>query len=259
MFCIDNSREKIKSLFDGFYDSIMFSYFDGIYGNGFCDNCDRPQTAVIQAGDFYFVAGKIQLQHEIMELVGDNRWAVIVPDTIKWFDALNSKEKPLILVDRFHTCPPTEGFNIEEIQKNVDKICLHKGFKLEKIDEYYYNKALESHWSEFFVNNYKCFDDYSKHGFGYIITKDKEIISGASTYSYYENGVELELATHENYRKMGFASITASSFILECMRRRLIPHWDARNLTSLKIAEKIGFTLRDKYPAFEFEQSCFGK
>ena len=92
-----------------------------------------------------------------------------------------------------------------------------------------------------------------------IITKDKEIISGASTYSYYENGVELELATHENYRKMGFASITASSFILECMRRRLIPHWDARNLTSLKIAEKIGFTLRDKYPAFEFEQSCFGK
>lgn len=252
MICIDNFREKIKPLFDSFYDSVLCSYFDGIYGRGFCDNAENPVTAIIEAGDFYFVAGEVQSAKEIMEIIGDNRYAIIVPDKIQWFSALNSAEKPLVMVDRFHTCPPADGFETEKIQERADKILLYEGFKLENIDEYYYNKALTEQWSKFFVNNFNNYDDYSKHGFGYIITKNGEIISGTSTYSYYNKGVEIEVATHEDYRKKGFATITASAFILECVRRKLIPHWDARNVTSLEIAKKMGFELRDKYIAFEF-------
>ena len=38
MKCADGVKNKIRPLFAGFYDSLMFSYFDGVFGTAFCDD-----------------------------------------------------------------------------------------------------------------------------------------------------------------------------------------------------------------------------
>lgn len=35
MKCADGVKNKIRPLFAGFYDSLMFSYFDGVFGTAF--------------------------------------------------------------------------------------------------------------------------------------------------------------------------------------------------------------------------------
>lgn len=257
MLCADGIKDKFRHMFDGMYDSMLFSYFDGIFGTAVCDNTDNPRCVMIISGDFYFVAGSTDCARQLAEIIGQNRWAVVIADSGEWLHALNRFGKKMIAVERFHTNPPQNGFDENLLRERADKIKDFSQFRLLKIDREYYQKALCSDWSASFVSNFKDYEDYSEHGFGYIITCNDEIISGTSTYSYYGGGVEIEVSTCENFRLKGLAQITASQFLLECMKRNLTPHWDARNRTSLAIAEKMGFVFRDKYTAYEFDRSVF--
>lgn len=252
MLCADNAKNKICPLFGGFYDSLMFSYFDGIFGKGYCDDLHEPETALICCGDFCFAAGKPAYAADILHIIGDNPYAVIVPDSEEFADMLINADERLYKVGRFHTMPPENGFDRNKLESSVKRINSFQDLRLEKIDRRYYGLSLGEDWSSSFVSNFKDYEDYSRHGFGYIITDGKKILSGTSTFSYYGRGVETEVSTRPDHRLKGFAQITASAFLLECMERRLTPHWDARNRTSLSIAEKMGFKFKDCYTALEF-------
>lgn len=258
MYSADEAKNKLKKLYEDFNDSVLYSYFEGIFGDGYCDDISEPQCAVIHSGDFYFLAGdhnNDMFCNDAAELIGKNRSAVVVPDDVSWFEKLNFYlENKLETVKRFHTHLCDKGPDKQMLKKKADRINDFPKLSLKRIDKHFYNAALTEKWSECFVSNFKNYDDYSANGFGYIITDSERIISGASSYSYYSRGVEVELATHEDYRQQGFAQIVSAAFLLECLERGLVPHWDARNKISLKIAESSGFVFSDEYTAFEFKE-----
>ena len=258
MYCANGRLNEIKPLFECFDDSLLISFFDGIFGNAYCDNLENPKCAFVCAGDFFFIAGDFkneEFSKQAACFINERPQAVVVPDNINWQDSLNKFGKKLIKVERFHTTQPEKGFDTEKLEKIKNKVEDFPEISLCRIDEKFYNKALEHQWSESFVCNFKNFDDYSEHGFGYIITDGENILSGTSSFSYYKGGVEIEVATDEPCRMKGYAQITSAAFILECIKRNLTPHWDARNEISISIAKKMGFVFKDKYAALEFEQS----
>ena len=59
-----------------------------------------------------------------------------------------------------------------------------------------------------------------------------EWVAGASSYSMYTGGIEIELDTKEEHRRKGLALAVAARLILECLDRGLYPCWDAANLQS---------------------------
>ena len=81
--------------------------------------------------------------------------------------------------------------------------------------------------------------------------KDGELVSGASSYSRYEGGIEIEIDTNEKYRRKGLAYICGAKLILECLKRNLYPSWDAQNKWSLALAEKLGYHYSHTYNAYE--------
>lgn len=257
MYSADGTKNNLKKFFEGFNDSVLYSYFEGVFGNGYCDNIIQPKCAVIHSGDFYFLAGDFHDENfsaQTAEFIGKNSSAVVVPDNVQWLGSLNKfLNNNLKEVKRFHTCLSDNGLDKQLLKKYADRIQDFPKLVLKRMDKKFYEIALKEKWSECFVSNFKNYNDYSDNGLGYIITEGEKIISGTSSYSYYSRGVEIELATHENYRHRGFAQITASAFLLECAEKGLVPHWDARNKISLKIAEKFGFVFSDEYTAFEFK------
>lgn len=257
MYCANGILEKLKPMFEYTEDTVVKSFFDGILGNAYCDNLDCPSSAVITAGDFFFVAGNPAFSSEVMKLAKDKKMATFIPDSADWFEPLNSQEKKLLFLERYQTKLPEDGFDIDNLEKIKSKISQFNNLKLEPINENYYYKALEEDWSKDFVGNLKNYDDFSRHGFGYVITKNGEIIAGTSTFSYYNGGVEIEVSTREDYRGKGLAQISSAAFMLECLKRSLIPNWDARNKASLAISKHMGFELKNKYIAFEFEEDNF--
>lgn len=255
MYCANGILEKLKPMFEYTEDTVVKSFFDGIFGNAYCDNLDCPSSAVIAAGDFFFVAGNPAFSSEVMKLAKDKKMATFIPDSADWFEPLNSQGKKLLFLERYKTKLPKDGFDIDNLEKIKSKISLHNNLKLEPINEKYYHKALEEEWSKDFVGNFKDYDDFSSHGFGYVITKNEEIIAGTSTFSYHKDGVEIEVSTREDYRGRGLAQISSAAFMLECLKRSLVPSWDARNKASLAISKHMGFEYTGKYIAFEFDNN----
>lgn len=74
---------------------------------------------------------------------------------------------------------------------------------------------------------------------------------GASSYSAYLGGIEIEIDTKKEYRRKGLASVCGARLILECISRDLYPSWDAQNLWSAALAEKLGYHFGYEYDAYE--------
>ena len=213
MYCANGILEKLKPMFEYTNDTVVKSFFDGIFGNAYSDNLDYPNSAVIAAGDFFFVAGDPFFAGEVMKLAKDKKMGTVIPDSEKWFEPLNSQGKKLLFLERYQTKIPDDGFNIENLKRIKSEINNHQGLKLEPIDEKYYYKALEEEWSKEFGSNFKDYNEFSKHGFGYVITQNGEIVSGTSTFSYHKNGVEIEVSTREDFRGKGLAKICSAAFM----------------------------------------------
>ena len=88
-------------------------------------------------------------------------------------------------------------------------------------------------------------------GLGVVIQKDGVVVSGASSYTRYRDGIEIQVDTREDFRRRGLAFICAARLILECLDRGLYPSWDAHNWASLALAEKLGYTFSHAYSAVE--------
>lgn len=70
-------------------------------------------------------------------------------------------------------------------------------------------------------------------------------------YSSYRGGIEVEIDTREDHRRKGLAYICGAGLILECVSRGLYPSWDAQNLWSVALAEKLGYHFDHAYTAYE--------
>lgn len=84
-----------------------------------------------------------------------------------------------------------------------------------------------------------------------MILCNEEIVAGASSYSSYKEGIEIEVDTKEEYRRKGLATVCSARLILECLDKGLYPSWDAQNKWSVALAEKLGYHYSHTYTAYE--------
>ena len=84
-----------------------------------------------------------------------------------------------------------------------------------------------------------------------VVTENSHIVSGAASYTRYIEGIEIEIDTKKEYRRQGLATAAGAALILECLDRGLYPSWDAQNLWSVALAEKLGYSFDYEYPVYE--------
>lgn len=243
-------REQLVKLFSKFEDSVLISYAEGRVGRGWVDDENDMKSGIINAGDFYFTAGEPCLAKEAAELAKGNSEAVFMPSSGEWVEALLGLNMGLKRQTRFRTSPP-ERFDVNKLE-TLSGMSGLDGFTLGEIDEDIYEQALKEVWSRSFVCNFLDYKDFAKNGFGKCITYEGKLVCAASCYSSYSRGVEVEIATHPEQRRKGLALKAGAAFVLECVRRGLTPHWDAANGVSLKIAQKLGYTLKEEYTSLVF-------
>ena len=119
------------------------------------------------------------------------------------------------------------------------------------IDQELFDWCKEKEWSRDFVSLYTDYNEYKRLGLGVVALFNGEPVSGASSYSSYEGGIEIEIDTRAEYRRKGLGTACGAKLILECLERGLYPSWDAQNLWSAALAEKLGYQLDHPYTAYE--------
>ena len=124
-------------------------------------------------------------------------------------------------------------------------------YTLRMIDRKLFDHCRKQEWSRDFVSLFADYDAYQRAGLGVVALKEGEPVSGASSYSSYRGGIEIEIDTQNEYRRQGLATACGARLILECLERGLYPSWDAQNLWSVALAEKLGYHFDHEYTAYE--------
>lgn len=100
---------------------------------------------------------------------------------------------------------------------------LPDGYELKKIDADIYDKCLNNPVTVDFVSSFESKEHYLSLGRGFVIIKDDSIVAGASSYTRYLEGIEIEVDTVPDERRKHLATIACSALILDCLKEGLYP------------------------------------
>jgi GNAT superfamily N-acetyltransferase len=82
---------------------------------------------------------------------------------------------------------------------------------------------------------------FLKDGFGCGVVKDGVLACAATSYALCTGQVELAIGTRPGYRGWGLAAVASAGIILQAMDRGLVPHWNASNPVSQRLATRLGY------------------
>lgn len=242
-------------LFCGWDETLIWSCLQGIMGKIYADDPDRPTAAMAVIGDFTFFAGKPNIELVSYKPDGNARsFMIMVPQDTHWQQIiLGVYGERARLISRYAIKKEPDIFDREKLEKAV--AALPEQYELSMIDERLYHMCKTQSWSSDLVAQFPDYADYRSLGIGAVICRDNSIVSGASSYSRYRDGIEIEIDTKKEYRRKGLAYICGAKLILECLKRGLYPSWDAHNKGSVALAEKLGYHYSHTYTAIEIRNA----
>ena len=245
MICELEDTSKVESLFEGWNETLIRSCLQKVMGKVFVTDPENPKSAFAFLGCFGFFAGVPDEELVKNKPVG---FVILVPQNTEWADLIESVYPDARRVTRYAIRKDTR-FDVDALKKNLE--LLPEGYELKNIDEKIYDMCLENPVTADFVSAFGSKEKYLKDGRGVVILKDGAIVSGASSYTRYKEGIEIEVDTKESERRMNLALISCSALILRCLEEGLYPSWDAQNMNSVHLAEKLGYEFDHEYTAYE--------
>jgi GNAT superfamily N-acetyltransferase len=249
MVCRLTDPSAAAPLFEGWEETLIWSCLQGVMGGIYADSPENPTSAAAIINDFTFFAGVPN--DELIRFKSDGSaqtYMLMVPQTEAWSERIESC-RAAKRISRYAIKKEPDVFDREKLRKIAEN--LPEGCRLRPIDEEIYRYARETGWCRDWVGAYPDYETYRRLGFGFVLEKDGEIVAGVSSYTVYREGVEIEIDTHADHRRKGYASVCAARMILEALDRGLYPSWDAANLWSVGLAEKLGYHFDHEYTTYE--------
>ena len=242
--------EFATELFAGWEETPIWSCLQGVMGNIYGDHPKHPASAAAILGDFCFLAGEPSKALVTYKGEESRDFIIMVPQNEGWEQIIQEcwgeKAKK---VTRYAVKKEQNNFDREKLQKMAAN--LPEGYVIKAITQDIYELCKEMEWSRDLVGQYKTFAEYERLGLGFAVVKDKELAAGASSYSSYRGGIEIQIDTQMKHRRKGLARACGATLILECLKRGLYPSWDAQNPESIALAEQFGYHPDQPYTAYE--------
>ena len=236
---------KAEKLFEGWEETLIYSCLQKVMGKIYVTDLESPKSAIAFVGCFAFYAGETN-----KELVSNKPkgFIIMVPQNKAWEACIEECFPSAKKVTRYAIKKDTK-FDKEYLISLVNE--LPGGYELRKIDERIYDMCLPDPVTRDFVSSFDSKEKFLEIGRGMVILKDDRIVAGASSYTRYREGIEIEVDTVEEERRKGLATIVCAALILRCLDEGLYPSWDAQNMNSVRLSEKLGYEFDHEYTAYE--------
>lgn len=236
---------KVKGLFIGWEETLIYSCLQRVMGKVYVTDTEHPKSALAFVGCFGFYAGIPD-----MEIVRNKPegFVIMIPQNKEW-EQLIEACYPLAKRVKRYAIKKDTVFDKHKLQNEISM--LPDVYEIHKLDADIYDQCLENPATVDFVSAFENKEKYLQIGRGMVILKDGRIVSGASSYTRYNEGIEIEVDTIETERRKHLATIVCSALILNCLEEGLYPSWDAQNINSVCLAEKLGYEFDHEYAAYE--------
>lgn len=240
------NREAAARLFEGWDEALIWSCLQGHMGTLTADDEEQPESALIDIGDFCFLAGTANagllkaLQGNKLLIPRDRQWELLIEHFF------GDKATRML---RYAIKKETDVFDVDKLKGYCG--LLDSSYEIRLIDEEMFEMAEAEPWSADLCSQFADYEDYRKRAVGVGILHKGKLVAGASPYGVYDGGIEIEIDTKPEYRRKGLATACGARLILECLERGLYPSWDAHDLRSVALAEKLGYRMDCAYVAYE--------
>ena len=238
--------KKAAALFNNWEDTMVWSCLQGVMGR-LEWNADQS-SGMIVIRDFTFLAGKPD-----PTLLSRAPGPILVPRTRDWFPLIESFFGSRATRETRYAIKKEPGIFCRENLKAL-AAALPPGYELRMIDETMVPVLLAQEWSRDFCAAFDSPADFCARGLGAAALYEGVPVAGAGTYTVYRGGIEVEIDTRKDHRRRGLATACGARLILECLDRGLYPSWDAIDLRSVALAEKLGYHRVEPYTIFWLEK-----
>lgn len=234
--------KQAAPLFAGWPETPIYSCLSGTMGQ----LIGTANTAAAVIGDFVFLAGEPDVA--LLTSIAAQQPLIVVPRTDAWTPVIEgtygTRAKRF---ERYATVKTTAGFEPRRLQQLATPPA---GTQLVALDQHWFAKCQTLAWAEDFTRQFRNFDQFDRLACGVLALHEGELVAGASAYSAYPGGIEIEVDTRADCRRRGLATACSAQLILTCLARGFYPSWDAHTKTSLALAQKLGYQLAYAYPAY---------
>jgi RimJ/RimL family protein N-acetyltransferase len=239
----------LTGYFPGVMDTALLSALQGHMGSVEADDPAHIGLIVARCGDYFYFGGTPDHPQAEAELKKVPAEAYLVSLEPAWQEKFKQVFGPRLEAQRRHIIK-RDMSRLDREHLRALHAKLPEGFKLVRVDEIMAGELYEMPWSHEYVNQFRGARDFVERGFGYAVMHGQDIACVGVTFSLYDKGMEMGIATNPEYRRRGLATIAASRTVLEAMNRSWELNWDAANEISLKLAQKMGFEKIGEYDVF---------
>lgn len=219
---------------------------EGQMGQARVDNIESPTVFALEVGSFRYFAGDATSAGGQRLLDGLQPYSFLMPSAPGWFEAIQARySERLIGIDRFRF--GSESLTIEHLHRLILQSEIHQEIKAMDVD---FARQLWKRDHFIDLSDYDSPEDFVKRGIGYYMEHDGDVIGAAYASLVCSRGIEVSLFVEDAFRRRGIATILASHLLQWCLERRLHPNWDAANLMSCGLAEKLGYQPLGGYRAY---------
>ena len=238
--------QDIALLFAGWEETMVWSCLQGVMGRAEA-NADGSAAMIVNR-DFVFLAGKPD-----PALLAKASGPILVPRTEDWNGPIEAVfGKRAVKESRYAIKKEPDVFDREHLEHLA--AALPEGYTLRMIGEDLIPVLLGEGWSKDFCSAFDSPADCCRRGVGVVAMYEGVPVAGAGSYSVYRGGIEVEIDTREDHRRRGLAAACGARLILECLDRGLYPSWDAIDLRSVALAEKLGYHRGEEYTTYWLER-----
>lgn len=237
---------KAATLFNDWDEALVWSCLQGHMGSMRVNDESNPLSAIIDIGDFCFCAG-IPDKNLLKSIYG---FKLLIPKEEPWETLITScfgKKAKQIL--RYAIKKEPDVFDKAKLNAYITS--LDNCYELKLFDREVFQFAQAESWSMDLCSQFRNYSDYQKRAVGVAILFHGRLVAGASPYAVYNGGIEIEIDTKPEYREKGLATVCGAKLIMECLSRNIYPSWDAHDLRSVHLAEKLGYHLSHSYVTYE--------
>lgn len=245
MVYVLDDTSKVEEMFAGWEETLIYSCLQKVMGRIYVTDLERPKSAFAFVGCFGFFAG--EPDRELVMNKPDG-FVIMTPQNEAWATLIEECYPEAVRRIRYAIKKDTK-FDREALQTETEK--LPSGYEIKPIDSKIYDKCLENPVTTDFVSAFKSKEHYLEYGRGVVILRNGQIVAGASSYTRYNEGIEIEVDTVESERRKHLATIVCAALILRCLDEGLYPSWDAQNMSSVHLAEKLGYEFDHEYVVYE--------
>jgi len=256
---VELGREKRQAIWpvcEGSKEVLVRGAMEGTMGRVWVPGLSDSSYCLIVVGDFAYLMGLPPKGERALDLKGQIYesafHAYLFLQNERWGDWLEDQFMGQTRsVSRYALKKEEHHFDMGLLKQYRDAI--PRGIRIKRIDDRLYRMALKEEWSKDLCSNFEDEKHFQEHGFGYVAMKGQKIVAGCSAYGASEGMMEVEVDTRKDFRRQGLALACSAAFLIECLEKNIIPNWDAMNLQSVGLAEKLGYVFDREYQVYQLK------